>query len=122
MVPCRSQPPVASSCIIKLPPYFAFSVFLLLVFQTFYNNLFPISLCDSPCFLFSTSFLHLCLYSPYSASFFPFLSSIPFDQMPCCYAVSRQYDVSGPSSRHHCFTMCLRQRRDFVLLVPFVTL
>ena len=59
--------------------------------------------------------------SPLVFCFLPVLSSILFDQMPCCYAASRQCDVSGPSSRHHCFTTRLRQRGDFVLLAPLVT-
>lgn len=40
----------------------------------------------------------LCLGPHSSCSF-----SLPvffFDQMPCCHAVSRQWDVSGPSNRH----------------------
>lgn len=94
-----------ASCIITLNHQMT-SVFLFSVVLSQHSamsrptNLFPIPLRDSPFdFLCSSSFLCLCLDSPCSVPLSPFL----FDQMPCCYAVSRQWDVSGPSNRHHCF-------------------
>lgn len=103
---------ILTSYIIKWPPSFSFSV----VFS--YSMSRPTNLSFSPlrsvCF-FVVSF-SLCLNSPCSVSLFPF----PFDQMPCCYAVSRQCDVSGPSSRHHCFQMLYVCEKEEVFTVGYL--
>lgn len=58
---------------------------------------------------------HMFVFHQFSVSavliLFPLLSSILFDQVPCCYAVSRQCDVSGPSSSQQNFTMAVSKRK-----------
>lgn len=116
--PCRSQPLIIFH-------HQSNTIFPLLLL--FFNSV-PLYLGLIITFLFSSSvplIFVVCLFPVFSVCvsavlvlvLFPF----PFDQMPCCYAVSRQCDVSGPSSRHHRFPYfpvlyCLRQRRDVVPL------